>query len=259
MAKATRRTAAPAAAPNPFAVATRKVPASAGKTAANFIPPKDITTYDGAAYTAAEVADAINNYCEGAKKFDEGDAMKKATRPILLAIGRTVFSQQWLMDGTRPSSPTLSTSPNGKGTMIKFVPTDSVAKLDDNSFATLAGLIGATKAEACVTKRDDFVFNPELLDEVVDVNVLQADGSFRVEKQRVMDAIAAALQKTFAPSPDILGGLFKVVPVFQTNKGLIDQGLALVAPDKTEASKIRLAQFMDVGKFVTQLKPGNLG
>jgi hypothetical protein len=61
------------------------------------------------------------------------------------------------------------------------------------------------------------------------------------------------LQEKFAPSPEILAALFTVVHKFETAKGLIDKGPTLVD------NPVKLAQFLEAGRFVTQLRPGATG
>lgn len=241
-------------APNPFGAAQPKVAKSAAKASADIIHAQDFTSYDGGVYKQAQVAEAIENFIEGSEQFKQGDAMMKANRPTCLALARTFFAKRWAMAGSRPSSPIIATDAAGRGKQMKAIFTDSVKKLDENSYAALANLIGAANAEAVTSKRDEFVINPELLDQTVKV---KKDG--KVVDQNVMAAIAEALQDRFAPSPDVLANLFQVIHKFETIKGLIDKGPSLVLPDKSPASIMNLARFLEVGGFTTQLRPGASG
>lgn len=246
---------AKSAAPNPFAAAKPKTSASAAKSQAEVIPAQDFTAYDGGEYTGTQVQESIQNFIEGKEQFDQGEAMMKASRPTLNAIGRTFFARFWLKNrSVRPSSPIIATDPLGRGKSVKMIFQDSVAKLDENSYTALASLIGAQHAEELTVKRDDFQINPDVLGLTVKV---KRDG--KVVSQNVMEAIAEALQEKFAPSPEIVAGLFTVVHNFSTTKGLIDKGPSLVAPDASDASAQKLAQFLEVGRFVTQIKPGSQG
>jgi hypothetical protein len=65
-----------------------------------------------------------------------------------------------------------------------------------------------------------------------------------------------ALQEKFGPSPEILAGLFKAVDKFHTKKGLIDKGLQLVGANDLKNDAYRLAQFLELGRFTTQIKTG---
>jgi hypothetical protein len=242
------------AAPNPFASAAPKVAKSAAKAQGEFIPAQDIQTYDGGVYKQAELVEAIEGFVTGSEQYKQGDAMMKANRPPILALARTEFAKRWAMRGNRPDNPLVTTQPNGQGTRLKVVFTDSVCKLDENRYTELANLIGASAAEELTVKRDDFIINPELLDQTVKV---KRDG--KVVDQNVMEAIAEALQDRFGPSPDILTNLFQVVHKFETVKGLIDKGPQLLLPDKSAASIANLAKFLEVGHFVTQLRPSGGG
>lgn len=241
-------------APNPFASAQRKAPAGAKKSDAPIYPAADTKTYDGGDYKRAQIVESINAYASGHEMFEQGKAMKDTSRPTILVVARTLFARDWLNAGKRPSSPALVTDANTVGTMLKVIFMDSVKKLDEGSYGTLANLIGAANAEQLTVKRDDFQINPEFLDQTVDV---KKDG--KVVKQNVMQAIAEALQDKFAPSPHVTAGLFTVVPRFETVKGLIDKGPNLVCPDKSPASAARLAQFLEVAGFTTQIKTGATG
>jgi hypothetical protein len=56
-----------------------------------------------------------------------------------------------------------------------------------------------------------------------------------------------------APAPRSSAALFTVVHKFETAKGLIDKGPTLVD------NPVKLAQFLEAGRFVTQLRPGATG
>lgn len=243
------------AAPNPFASAKSKGAGTASSPkASNVIPAQDFESYDGGKYTKAQVAEAIESYVDGKEKYDSGETMMKANRPTVMALARTFFAKDWLMRGARPKSPLIAVDPSGRGASMKSIFTDSKAKLNEESYAALANLIGAAKAEQVTRKADEFHINPELLDQTVAV---KKDG--KVVQQNVMMAIAEALQDRFAPSPEIVANLFQVVHIFETQKGLIEKGLELCCPDKSPASAIKLAQFLEVGRFVTQLRPSGGG
>jgi len=239
---------------NPFAAAQRKAPSGAKKSDAPIIVAADTKTYDGSMYSKSEVIGAINGYVEGHQLFEQGKAMKDVGRTTIVAVARTKYAQEWLMNGKRPSNPKMVTDETGDGAMLSVIFMDSVSKLDEISFGNLASLIGEDKAEELTLKRDDFVINPELLDQTV---LVKKDG--KNIKQNVMDAIAEALQDKFGPSPEILASLFQVIPKFETTKGLIDKGLELVAPDKSADSAEKLARFLEFGRFTTQIKTGATG
>lgn len=242
---------------DPFASAKRKVPAASKKAEANIIPAQDFTSYDGGKFTLKQSQEAIVGYAEGHEQFESGKAMKDLHRPTVLALARTKFAEQWLFNGGRPKNPALTSDPTGKGAFLKVLFFDSANKLDENSYATLANLIGAKNAEQVTVQRDDFLINPEML--------TKADGSpvtclcrkdGKVVEQPVLQAIKEALQERFAPSPEVLANLFQVIPQFHTMKGLIDKGPALVTSGKTAADAQRLAQFIVVGGFTTQVRAG---
>jgi hypothetical protein len=241
-------------APNPFASAARKPTAAAKKSDSPIIVADDTKTYDGGIFSKSQVADAIVGYAEGHEQFEQGKAMKDTNRPVLIAVARTRQAESWMMLGARPKNPKMVTDPKGTGPVVGVQFNDSVNNLDENSYATLANLIGVNNAEQLTIKRDDFVINPELLGETAKV---KRDG--KIIDQNVMTAIAEALQERFAPSPEILAALFQVVPKFTTTKGLIDKGLSLVTSGKTPADALRLATFLEVGRFTTQLKVGASG
>jgi hypothetical protein len=244
--------AAKAAPVNPFAAAAKKAPAKAvGKVRPIFVAAPFIGPDGNVRYTKAEVVEGIENYVEGHTLFEQGKAMKETNRPILLDVARFEQAKEWLVQGKRPENPALTTNEAGNGTTVKVVFMDSSNKLDDFQFSQLANLIGQDKAEENVTRRHEFAINPELLDQ--DTEVVKAG---KVVKQNVMEALTEALQEKFAASPHILAGLFTATEVFHTNKGLIDKGMQLVAPTKTPADAYRLAQFLEAGRFTTQIKTG---
>jgi len=245
---------AKSAAIDPFASAKRKAPAAASKAAADIIPAQDITTYDGNSYTKQVLSDAVEAYVQGAEWFDQGKTMKDTNRGPILSLARTVFARDWYRSGKRPSNPVVSTDVNGRGKTVKVVFMNTRNKLDETSYASLANLLGAKSAEEHTLKRDDFLINPDVLEQDAEVLI---DG--KKQKMGVMSAIAKALQSAFAPSPDILANLFQIVPKFETNKDLIDKGLELVGTSNKQESEIRLASFLEIGRFTTQLKPGALG
>lgn len=236
---------------NPFTAAKVK-PTAALKPDSPIFLPADTTTYDGGHYKAADIIDAVNNYAKGNAMEKEADAMQKASRPTILAVARTLFAMDWLKRGTRPSTPKMYSDPQGKGSMLSIIFMDKSIKMDDNRYATLCNLIGADNAQKNTTQRDDFSFNPDLLEDEVEV---KKDG--KIIKQKVMTAIAEALQDKFAPSPAILANLFHITPKFETNKGLLDKLPQFVAKDGTVASAHRLAQAMVDTSVVTQIKPGS--
>lgn len=241
---------------DPFAVAVKKTPGGK-KASSGVIVAEDFRDAAGKLISSKDdIVSAIEGYVEGATLFDQGKAMKDTHRPTLLRFARSRFCQDWLMQGKRPSSPMLTTAESGDGTFLRVVFMDSVNKLDESSYNLLATCLGSTDiCDKHVTKRTDFLINPELLEEVVDVK--GKDG--KVEKQTVLQALKDAIMEKFAPSPNILAGLFQAIPVFQTQKGLIDKGLQLVCPDKSPTSAVRLAEFLEKGRFTTQLKPGVAG
>ncbi len=242
------------AAPNPFETAQRKPTVSTKAADANIIVAQDYTAYDGAFRTEAETIEAIDNYVEGATLFNQGRTMKDTNRPVILSLARTMYARDWLMRGARPSNPKVAATADGRGSQIGVLFFDSVNKLDANSYGALANLIGAKAAEEVTLKRDDFIINPEVLGNEATVKV---DG--KIQKMNVMDAIAKALQDAFSPSPEMLRSLFQVIPKFETTKGLINKGPALVTTGKTPADAVRLAQFLEIGDFTTQLRPGASG
>lgn len=240
---------------NPLAaMGTRKAPASAAKKTADIIPSQDIKTYDGNDYTKVALTEAVNAFVEGSELFDQGKTMRDTNRVPILALARTVFAKNWQRYGKRPDNPIVATDELGRGKTVKVIFQNSSNKMDETSYATLANLIGAAKAEEVTLKRDDFLINPDVLEQEVEVSI-----GGKKSKMRVMDAIAKALQSAFAPSPEILENLFQIVPKFETRKDLIDMGLQLVGSANAQETAIRLAQFLEVGRFTTQLKPGALG
>jgi hypothetical protein len=239
------------AAPNPFATASRKPTAATKKVAGNIFTPQDMTTYDGAKFSKDDIAGAITAYGEGHTMFEQGKAMKETNRPTILAVARTKQAEKWLMEGARPSSPKLHATDDGSGEFTTVIFMDSVVKMDDDRYANLANLIGAEAAEENTVRRDDFIINPELLGEKCKVFI---DG--KIQELTVMDAIGRALQTAFAPSPAVGSALFHTAAVFSTKKGLLDKGIQLVTSGKTPADAQRLAQFLEVGHFTTQVKPG---
>jgi hypothetical protein len=251
MAKATPASSAP----NPFTTARRKAPAGSKKSDANIITACDFVSYNGGAFSKNDVVQALDAYCEGHTMFEQGKAMKDTNRPTLLYLARTMFAKDWLMQGTRPKNPKVCSTEDGRGRHCAVLFFDSANKLDNGSFASLANLIGRENADALTIQRDDFTLNPELLYEKVKV---KGRNGKEVEMV-VMDAIAEAIQDKFAPSPEIARDLFTITPMFTTSKGMIDKGPQLVCPDKSPASAARLAQFLELGRFTTQIKPGASG
>lgn len=241
------------AAPNPFGAAKTKAPAGVSKKDDEAIVAQDFTSYSGDKFSKDDTTEAIHNFCEGSSLYKSGESMMKSSRPVILHLARTMFAKRWLSLGKRPSNPLVSTDPGGRGDRLKVVFQDRATKLNDESYAALANLIGAEAAEVSTLKQDEFQINSELLHQEVDV---KRDG--KVVKQTVMEAIAEALQEKFAPSPEILAELFEVNHRFETQKGLIDKGLQLVAQGSSDSvAATKLAEFLVVGNFTTQLKPGS--
>lgn len=235
---------------NPFAAAKPK--SAPGKKAKeqNIIIPLDYKTFDGGQYTASDVTEAVNNYSEGHTMEEQGKSMKSLARPTLLSIGRTEFAKLWIKLGSRPSSPKIHAEENAQGKFATIVFMDSVNNLDDNSFSSLANLIGPKAAEENTVQKEVFSLDSDVLEKDADVVV---DG--KKQKMNVKDALIKALQTAFAPSPEILQTLFSLTPIFQTKKGLIDKGLELLR-DNGKVDPDKLAEFLLIGKFTTQVKPG---
>lgn len=241
----------PAGAPNPFASATRKPTAAVKKQVGNIVLPQDMKTYDGGVFSKQDITESIVNYAEGHRMFEQGKAMKEASRDTILKVARTKQADKWLMEGSRPSSPKLFADANASGEFATVVFMDTSNKMDDDRYTELANLIGVAAAEENTIRRDDFIINPELLGETCKVLF---DG--KITEMTVMDAIGKALQAAFSPSPTIGSALFHTVPKFETVKGLIDKGIQLVTTGKTPADSERLARFIELGRFTTQVKPG---
>jgi hypothetical protein len=237
---------------NPFAAAAKKSTSSPKAPSRPIYVADDLLGLNGQlVYRKDEVAEAIHNYGAGHVQFEQGKAMKDTNGPIIKTWTRAHYCNDWLLGGQRPANPAITNKDTGDGDHMKVIFMDSCMKMDDFQFNALVGLIGQKAAEDNVIRRNDFMINPELLDQKVKVQ----QGS-KVVEQTVMDAIIAALQEKFAPSPEVLGSLFTAVEKFETKKGLIDKGLQLVTTGKTPADAQRLAQFLEIGRFTTQLKVG---
>jgi hypothetical protein len=247
-----KSTATKSATVNPFAAAAKKSSTSASKPARSvFIAEAHVGPDGRVLYTKDDVIAGIENYVEGHTMFEQGKAMKDTNRPIVLDVARLRQSKEWLTAGRRPENPSLTTREDGDGTFVKVIFMDSVNKLDDFQFGQLAQLIGQKAANENTIHRHEFAINPELLDQDVQVN---KDGG--VVTQNVLEAMTEALQEKFGPSPEILAGLFKAVDKFHTKKGLIDKGLQLVGANDLKNDAYRLAQFLELGRFTTQIKTG---
>lgn len=246
--------AAAAANVDPFAAATRPTAAGGKVSDAPRFAVEDITVYDGTPLTKAILHESILRYAEGKRMVDDGTTMKDTHKPNVLKFARTKFAQVWLTASKRPKNPIIMLDSSGVGQTLKVMFFNNQVVLDENSYASLANSIGAAEAERWSIKRDNFIINPEILTLTTKV---KKDGV--VVEQNVLQAIKEALMEKFAPSPEILRGMFKVIPEFKTKKGLIDAGPSLVAPDKTPASVNRLAQFLADGGFTTQVREGSGG
>lgn len=239
---------------NPFSSAAKKPASSLKKSTRPIYIASDVHDLNtgGLLYHKAEVEQGIHNYIEGHTQFELGKAMKDTNRPIVLNFTRQNFAKEWLMNGSRPENPAIQNKEDGSGDQLKVIFQDSTAKLDDAQFDQLSSIIGQTNADAETIRRNEFTVNPELLDEKVKVTTKNG----KIEEQTVMDAMVEALQEKFGPSPEILANLFKAKEVFETKKGLIDRGLKYVASGKTDQDAARLANFLEVGRFTTQIKVG---
>lgn len=242
--------AVPKGVPNPFASAQRVAPASASKVAGNIYVASNLTAFDGSNLTTAQVVESVKNYSQGKELADQSKALLENNRPTVLKFAETKFAQQWLMSGGRPDNPRIVIDSFASGPQLQVAFLDSCVKLDENRYSVLESHLGPVAAEENVVKRDQFFMNPELLEEVVEVN---SNGK-RV-KMRVMDAVAEALQVWFAPSPEILTSLFSIKPIFTTKKGMIDRAPSILCPDKSPASAVRLAQFIQ-DLVTVQIKVG---
>ena len=236
-------------APNPFASAAKKKAGPAAKARPIYIADDVKAAAGHTLYRADEVAAAIKSYNDADSELKKAEAAQAASRPIIVGWTKAHFTQDWLMGGTRPENPSIMSASDGDQMKVLFI--DKAAKLDEFQFSQLVDLVGQDEADANVIRRTEFTINPELLEETVKV----ADGS-KVVEQTVMDAIIAALQVKFAPSPDILAGLFTAKEKFETKKGLVDKGLALATSGKTPQDAEKLGQFLDIIRCQTQLKPG---
>lgn len=238
---------------DPFAAATKKPTSSAKKSDVPIYVASDLKDSLGnLIFSKTDICNAIDNYIEGHNLFEQGKAMKDSSRPVALAFARQSFAENWVMQGYRPKNPKIQTEEDGKGNQLGVIFQDSVSNLDENSYAQLVSCIGKANAEENVTQGNEFTINSELLDEVVEVS----DNNGGTKQQTVMAAMIEALQQKFAPSPEILKNLFSAKPIFETKKGLIDRGLKYVTNGKTSKDIARLVDFMQVGKFTTQLKIG---
>lgn len=247
------------AAINPFAAATKKAPAEK-KALSNVLLPADYVGPDGKVIaTKKQLIDAVNNYAKGSTQKKEGESMMTTTRPTILQFVRKAFAMNWLTSSKRPGSPKLVTQDDGKGTFVSVSFQDRERKLDEHEFSRLAALIGQKEAEKFTVKRHEFLINPDTLDNADGTpNVVDVKGKDgKTVQMSVMDAMVEALQEKFSPSPDVLGALFHAVDKFHTKKGLLDMGVQLVAPDKSPASAVRLAQFLEM--FVCAIKPAGDG
>jgi len=229
---------------NAFAAATRKPTATTSKKKGNIVIARDIDTYAGVHFPRIQVAEAINSYIEGHNLFEQGKALKDLHRSTIIGVAYTEQAIKWMNQGARPDNPKMYPDPDASS-FISVVIQDSVNKLDDNKYAALANLIGPAAAEASTVRRDDFSINPDSLGLTCKFVI---DG--KTQEATVLEALGMILDHAFAPSPQILQGLFQVNPVFTTKKGLIDEGKTLTGNAQ------KLAQFLEAGHFVTQLRPG---
>lgn len=204
--------------------------------------------------TSPVESQAIIDYCEGKKFEDQGKAMKETARPQVMALAMSNFIADWLTTRKRPDNPAVASGIGADARYININFVDKPVMLNDESFAQLANLIGAQAAEDNTFKADIFSLNADLMEVEADVTI-----NGKPAKMRVMDAIGAALQQVFAPSPAVLSGLFSVKQVFTTVKGLIDKGPNLVAPDASNISKAKMKEFLEIAAATPQVKPGAMG
>lgn len=239
---------------DPFAEATPKAAKEAGK-GEHIIVAQDITCYNGKCYTKSDIVSAMTNYAHGHELEKQAKAMTSVNRPLLLDFARSMFARNWLANNrNRPSNPTIYADETGNGVAMGAIFQNSIANLDEVSYPALANLIGVKAAEEYTTKGNEFTINPAVLDREI---TLKQDG--KEVKQTVLESIKVALQEKFADYPEILSKLFTVKSHWNTVAGLIDAGPKLVCPDDSPPSQARLAQFLEVGRFVTQLKPSTKG
>jgi hypothetical protein len=245
------------AAVNPFAAAKRSAPQGSSKpktgvyVAADLPDPKDPKNI---LLKQAQIVEAIENYCQGNRMVNEGEAMKETNRPSVLLFARHHFALDWLMNGKFPNNPKVAVDQSGAGTVASVIFQDREIKLTNDEYADYSNLVGAKNAEATTISRDEFWLNPELLEQEIEA----PDEKGKPVKKRIMEHIADALGTKFAKRADILSNLFHVKPKFCVAKGTIHKGVELVCPNgpKDPATSTRLVDFLIKGKFVTQIKPG---
>lgn len=235
---------------NPFAAAKKAVPAAAKPKTSVIVADAVLDPTGGQLYSQDDVVQAINNYCDGDSLVNQGDAMMKTSRPVVLAFGKQVFCREWAVTGKTPENPKITTDPRGTGRLIGISFNDREVNLKDEEFADMVALMGTDVAEASVTRRNEFKLKPDVLETEVEIK----DAKGKLVKKQVMEHIADALQAKFADHPEILGNLFEMKEVFKTSKGLIHKGYQIC--QSMPAPAIGLQKYLDAIKTVIQLKPG---
>lgn len=249
MAKSKVRQPDTVASVDPFAAP----PASGKKLSAKqpILVAKDFTGYDDRTYTKNEVIDAILGHNEGHRLYEQGDAMKKKFRSTVLMFARMFFADAWLKSPSRPKNPKIFTNEAADGEFATAIFQNSSNLLDDESFAVLANLIGTGNAEQWTTRTPTYVFNNEALQEECEVII---DG--KKQKMTGINAVRQILQRAFADNPEFLAKLLIPKTNFKTVKGILDKGPEFIGSAYNPANVRRLAEFMEVSKITTQIKPG---
>lgn len=269
-------------------------PASKGPSGPIFVV-EDLKDGDGdIIYSQAELAKAVESYCEGKDIYDRGEALMDKARKPILDFARSKFAAFWAQLGRRPEkSPKVLTDEKGDGAMVTVEFQDRERNLTQAQFDDLAKLVGEDNAKSVTTKGWLWSLNPEMLAmTITELPLVQAaddDGNPlyvndknpemvvpvlegqrppkgykpQMRSQTYFDLLEAALVSKFVEvfgeerAQSKVEGVLVKKPVFKTNKGTIDRLLDFVGRGKDETPAL-LEDAIVKANVQTAIKPGAL-